>query len=130
MVELTMPNFEPLSGLLAAVVLSAPIAAHAASQHIQGDQFITAMDGNTLSGKNADGSAFNIYFLPGGEVTYTDKAGVTDKGTWHLDQDGDVCVAWQNPADAQEAAFVFGPTAKRWSGRASKAATVARFAAA
>lgn len=100
-----MPNFEPLSMLFAVVVLSAPMAAYAESQHIKGDQFITAMEGNTLSGKNANGAAFNIYFLPGGEVTYTDKAGVTDKGAWHLDQDGDVCVAWQNPADAQEGCF-------------------------
>ena len=100
-----MLNFKPLSMLFVAVVLAMPMGAQAASQHIYGDQFITAMQGNTLSVKNASGSAFNIYFLPGGEVTYDDAAGVTDKGTWHLDKDGDVCVAWRNPADAQDGCF-------------------------
>jgi hypothetical protein len=105
MMEQPMPKFEWLWVLFAAFVISVPIAAHAESQHIQGDQFITAMQDNTLSGTNASGSAFNIYFLPGGEVTYNDKAGVTDKGTWHLDKEGDVCVAWQSPAEAPEGCF-------------------------
>ena len=100
-----MPNCKPLGIVCAILALSSPMTAQAASQHIQGDQFITTMEGNTVSGRNANGTAFNIYFLPGGEVTYSDKAGATDKGTWHLDKDGDVCVAWQNPADAQEGCF-------------------------
>ena len=100
-----MPNVEPLCMLFAAFVLAAPMAAHADAQHIYGDQFITTMQSNTLSGKNANGSAFNIYFLPGGEVTYDDQTGVTDKGSWHLDKDGDVCVAWRNPSEAKEGCF-------------------------
>jgi len=100
-----MSNLKPITVLFVAAILALPMGAQAASQHIYGDQFITTMQGNTLSGKNANGSAFNIYFLPGGQVTYDDTAGVTDKGTWHLDQDGDVCVAWHNPADAQEGCF-------------------------
>ena len=99
-----MPNPNLLL-LFVAAVLALPMSAQAASQRIYGDQFITTMQGNTLSGKNANGSTFNIYFLPGGEVTYDDSAGVTDKGAWHLDKEGDVCVAWQNPADAQEGCF-------------------------
>jgi hypothetical protein len=91
--------------LFVAAILASPMGAQAASQHIHGDQFITTMQGNTLSGKNSNGSAFNIYFLPGGEVTYNDATGVIDKGSWHLDKDGDVCVAWQNSADAQEGCF-------------------------
>lgn len=100
-----MPNFNPLTMLLVGAALALPMGAQAASQHIYGDQFITTMQGNTLSGKSASGHVFNIYFLPGGEVTYDDDAGVADKGKWHLDQDGDVCVAWHNPADAQEGCF-------------------------
>ena len=116
-----MPNFERLCILFAAFVLSAPIAAHAEPQHIRGDQFITAMQGNTLSGINASGSAFNIYFLPGGEVTYNDKTGVTDKGTWRLDNEGDVCVAWQSPAEAPEGCLRVSTEGEKvvWQGKQS-----------
>jgi hypothetical protein len=75
-----MPNLKPLTMLFVAAILVLPMGAQAALQHIYGDQFITTMQGNTLSGKTTNGSAFNIYFLPGGEVTYDDTAGVTDKG--------------------------------------------------
>jgi len=63
------------------------------------------MQSNTLSGTTAAGDAFNIYFLPGGTATYQDASGTRDGSSWHLDKDGDVCVAWQNPADRQEGCF-------------------------
>ena len=89
--------------VFASVAFTWPAAA--APVPVQGDQFITMMNGNTLSGSNEKGQAVNIYFLPGGVATYTDAAGTRDRGTWHLDKDGDVCVAWQNPADRQEGCF-------------------------
>ena len=91
---------------VAALVLAAgALPAAAAPQPVKGDQFITMMNGNTLSGTNAKGQAVNIYFLAGGVATYTDASGTRDSGSWHLDKDGDVCVAWQNPADRQEGCF-------------------------
>jgi len=72
---------------------------------VRGDQFITMMDGNTLSGTTAAGKAFNIYFLAGGIGSYQEAGGPRDGGSWHLDKDGDVCVAWQNPAERQEGCF-------------------------
>lgn len=74
-------------------------------QMLRGDQFITMMQSNTLSGTTAAGSAFNVYFLPGGSVTYQDAIGTRDVGVWRVDEDDDVCVAWQNPGDRQEGCF-------------------------
>lgn len=79
--------------------------ASAEPQAVRGDQFITMMQNNTLSGTTAAGHAFNVYFLPGGAATYEDASGARDSGTWRLDDAGDVCVAWQQPADKQEGCF-------------------------
>jgi hypothetical protein len=86
-------------------IVTAAMPAAAAPQTVRGDQFITIMQNNALSGTNAAGQAFNIYFLPGGAATYQDSNGTRDGGSWHLDKEGDVCVAWQNPADRQEGCF-------------------------
>jgi len=51
---------------LAAVALLASVPAEAKS--LKGDAFITAMDGNTLTGKMADGTKYKVYFLPGGRT--------------------------------------------------------------
>ena len=100
-----MSNLKPI-GLLLALVVTASIApAAAAPQAVRGDRFISMMEGNTLSGTTAAGTAFNLYFLPGGTATYQDATGARDSGSWHLDESGDVCVAWQNPADRQEGCF-------------------------
>ena len=59
--------------------------------------------------------------LPGCERT-------RDPGTWHLDKDGDVCVAWQNPADRQEGCFrvtVDGGNVS-WEGKAGSGRAVLR----
>ena len=94
------------SSILIALVVAATAApAAAAPQVVRGDQFITMMKSNTLAGTTAAGDAFNIYFLAGGTATYQDASGTRDGGSWHLDKDGDVCVAWQNPADRQEGCF-------------------------
>jgi hypothetical protein len=89
--------------VLAVAATAAP--AGAAPQAVRGDQFITMMHSNTLSGTTADGDAFNIYFLAGGIATYQEAGGTRDSGTWHLDKDGDVCVAWKNPADSRDGCF-------------------------
>jgi len=91
--------------LIALAVAATGAPADAAPMAVRGDQFITMMNGNTLSGTTAAGKAFNIYFLAGGIATYQEAGGTRDGGSWHLDKDGDVCVAWQNPAERQEGCF-------------------------
>lgn len=82
-----------------------PTSAQAEKTRVHGDQFMSMVQGNTVSATNAAGAAFNIYFLPGGDVSYKDDAGVSDKGKWRLDNDGDVCVVWENVAEATERCF-------------------------
>jgi hypothetical protein len=89
-----MPNATLHILLFALVAMGAAAPAAAEPQAVRGDRFISMMDGNTLSGTTAAGTAFNLYFLPGGTATYQDAAGTRDSGTWHLDEAGDVCVAW------------------------------------
>jgi len=71
---------------------------------LRGDEFITVMQSNTLSGTTDAGGAFDIYFLPGGTVTYRNATGARESGTWHLDRDG-VCVDWQHPGDKVQGCF-------------------------
>jgi hypothetical protein len=109
------------SHILIAVAVVATVAPAAAEpQKVRGSQFITMMQGNTLSGTDAKGAPFNIYFLPGGAATYDAGAGARDSGNWHLDKDGDVCVAWQNPADRQEGCFnvTVDGSKVNWEGKA------------
>lgn len=74
------------------------LAAHMASaEDLQGDACATAMNGNTLTGKNAQGVEFHAFFISGGEVTYEDADGKRGAGTWSLDEAGDVCVTWLQP---------------------------------
>jgi hypothetical protein len=91
--------------LIAIIVAATTAPAGAAPQAVRGDQFITMMKSNTLSGTTAAGDAFNIYFLAGGIATYQEAGGTRDSGSWHLDKDGDVCVAWKNPADSKDGCF-------------------------
>ena len=65
---------------------------------LQGDRFVTAMKDNNVSGSTASGMAYNLYFLPGGMVTYSDAAGRRVSGRWRVDRVGDVCLSWH--ADA------------------------------
>jgi hypothetical protein len=70
-----------------------------------GDAFITAMNGNTLVGKAADGTPFKIYFLPGGQVTIQRGSGNLEYGTWSIDDGGDVCVTWAKDVAADSGCF-------------------------
>jgi len=108
----------PMLLAVAIVAIAAPAAAD--PQKVRGGQFITMMQGNTLSGTNAEGKAFNVYFLAGGTATYDDGGGTRDSGSWHLDKDGDVCVAWKNPADLQEGCFnvTVDGSKVNWEGKA------------
>ena len=99
-----MSNLQ-FSGILFAVAVWTAAPAAGAPLPVRGGQFISMMQGNTLSGTNASGATVNIYFLAGGIATYEDTTGTRDSGSWHIDKDGDVCVAWQNPADRQEGCF-------------------------
>jgi hypothetical protein len=74
--------------------LGAGIAGAAEPEALRGDRFITVMKNNTLSGETDGGARFDMYFLPGGLVTYRDSAGDDDRGRWRIDDDGDVCISW------------------------------------
>jgi len=106
--------------LIAVAIALAAAPAAAEPQKVHGDQFITMMSGNTLSGTNTTGKPFNVYFLPGGAATYSEGGGTSDSGSWHLDKDGDVCVAWHNPADLKEGCFTVtvDGTKVNWEGKA------------
>jgi len=109
------------SPMLIAVAIALAVAPAAAEpQKVQGSQFITMMQGNTLSGTNTAGKPFNVYFLPGGTATYDDGGGTRDSGSWHLDKDGDVCVAWKDPANLQEGCFTVTVDGSKvnWAGKA------------
>jgi hypothetical protein len=105
--------------VLAALVL-APLAALAQAEPLKGSRFIEAMQDNTLSGTTADGAAYNLYFLPGGEVTYADSTGVRDRGYWSIDPEGDVCVSFEQADGGQPHCYrveVDGRTVT-WRGKA------------
>ena len=72
--------------------LSYPDAAMA--KELRGDAFITAMNGNTLTGKMEDGTPYKLYFLPGGQATIQEGSGKPQFGAWSLDKSGDVCLKW------------------------------------
>jgi hypothetical protein len=80
----------------ALILLSVP----AEAKDLRGDAFITAMNGNTLTGKMADGKRFKMYFLPGGAATVQRGTGEPEAGTWRLDDAGDVCLKF--PEDVGE----------------------------
>jgi hypothetical protein len=103
--DLLMSNLKSLNILFAVVVAAMATPASAAPHVLRGDEFITVMQDNTLSGRTTSGTAFDIYFLPGGAATYREATGTHDTGSWHLDSDGDVCVAWRNPREVQQGCF-------------------------
>jgi len=79
--------------LLAAPLLSLPFFP-ANAEKLSPSQFISVMQNNTLTGRDAENHRFHIYFLPGGIVTYENRHNVTDHGTWMLNKNGDVCITW------------------------------------
>lgn len=94
-------------GALLALSVALPITppAVAEPQPVRGSQFVTMMQSNTLSGTSRSGAAYNLYFLPGGILSYEDSTGARDHGTWALDADDDVCVDWHGAADRQKGCF-------------------------
>jgi hypothetical protein len=101
--ESSMARLTPLSILIATVALLLPATSFAADR--RGDEFITAMDGNSISATGADGRAFDLYFLAGGLVTYTRLGDANVSGTWQMNRDGDVCIKWPARVDAPEGCF-------------------------
>jgi hypothetical protein len=89
-----------------AVVLLAGVPAEAKS--LKGDAFITAMDGNTLTGKMADGTKYKLYFLPGGQATIQEGTGQPESGTWSLDKSGDVCLKWPAAVASEDGCYRVG----------------------
>jgi hypothetical protein len=84
---------------LRALPVALPLIAVAVSsladpRPVRWGEFVTIMQGNTLSGKTAAGTIVNLYFLAGGSASYEEVGGARGRGTWQLDKDGDVCVAW------------------------------------
>jgi hypothetical protein len=113
------------AGALAAVAL-APAAAHAAPEPLKGSRFIEVMQDNTLSGTTEGGTAYNLYFLPGGAVTYDDASGAQDRGRWSIDPEGDVCVRFAALDDGRERCYrveLDGRTVT-WQGKAEGHATL------
>jgi hypothetical protein len=88
---------------LGAVALLASVPAEAKS--LRGDAFITAMDGNTLTGKMADGTPYKLYFLPGGQATIQEGKSKPQSGTWSLDKSGDVCLKWPAAVASEDGCY-------------------------
>ncbi|MCK6453388.1 MAG: hypothetical protein L6R19_21435 [Alphaproteobacteria bacterium] len=115
-----------LTGILLAFCV--PATAAAEPQPVRGSGFITLMQGNTVSGTSRSGAAFNMYFLPDGVLTYEDSAGARDRGTWSIDADGDVCVAWEKPADHPKGCYRVAVDGSRitWRGKGGSGSATLR----
>jgi len=86
-----------------AVVLLASVPAEAKS--LRGDAFITAMSGNTLTGKMENGTPYKLYFLPGGQATIQEGKAEPQSGTWSLDKSGDVCLKWPSAVASEDGCY-------------------------
>jgi hypothetical protein len=88
---------------LGAVALLASVPAEAKT--LRGDAFITAMAGNTLTGKMANGTPYKLYFLPGGQATIQEGTAQPQSGTWSLDKSGDVCLKWPAAVASEDGCY-------------------------
>lgn len=113
---------------LAAVALTllTPAGALAEPERLTGSRFIDVVGNNTLSGTTASGAAYNLYFLPGGQVTYEDATGARDRGHWSLDPQGDVCVRFATDRDARCFAVEMDGRNLTWSGKSGDGAATLR----
>jgi hypothetical protein len=89
------------SSILTLAVLGMP----AAAATLHGSRFMEALKDNTVSGKTASGMPYNLYFIEGGQVTYRDARDRHDSGTWHFNENGDVCLRWRNSAAPIDGCF-------------------------
>jgi hypothetical protein len=108
------------------IVLLASVAAMqfglmvpAEAKSLRGDAFITAMDGNTLTGKMGDGTPYKLYFLPGGQATIQEGDGQPQYGTWTLDKSGDVCLKWPAAVTSEDGCYRVDVTGHKvnWSNK-------------
>jgi hypothetical protein len=90
---------------IAVVPSLAPSGACAAAEQLKGNRFLEVMQNNTLSGTTAGGAAYNLYFLPGGEVTWDEAGGETERGRWSMDPDGDVCISFAKVDDGDQRCY-------------------------
>ena len=86
-----------------AIMLLASVPADA--KPLRGDAFITAMQGNTLYGKMADGTPYKVYFLPGGQATVQKGKAEPQHGSWSLDKSGDVCLKFSGSAGSENGCY-------------------------
>ena len=80
-----------VSSILTLAVLGMP----AAARTLLGSEFVEAIKDNTIAGKSASGMPYHLYFVEGGLLTYTDAGGHQDRGTWRIEENGDVCLEWR-----------------------------------
>ncbi len=94
-----------LAALAMLVALGPTLAPVAEAKALRGDVFITAMDGNTLTGKMADGTVYKLFFLPGGQATIQEGKKQPQSGTWSLDKSGDVCLKWPSSVTSENGCY-------------------------
>ena len=116
-------------GLAAAALGALALAsasAHAAQEQLKGSRFIEVVQDNVLSGTTEGGTAYNLYFLPGGDVTYDDASGARDRGRWSMDPEGDVCVRFEALDDGRERCYrvELDDRTVTWQGKAEGQATL------
>ena len=87
------------------VMMSLLLSATSSTADVRGDEFITAMDGGWISGIGPSGLAFNLYFLAGGDVTYSSLGRTNVRGTWRMNHDGDICIKWPERVEALAGCF-------------------------
>jgi hypothetical protein len=88
---------------LGAVALLASVPAEA--NDLRGDNFISTVNRNTLTGTMRNGTPYRIYFVPGGQATLQLGTQEPVFGTWALDKVGDVCLKWPRGAAAEDGCY-------------------------
>ena len=94
-----------LMSLTLLVMTLLPFSATSSVADSRGDEFITAMDGGSISGFGPSGIASKLYFVDGGDVTYTSLGRAAVRGSWWMNDDGDVCIRWPERLEALEGCF-------------------------
>jgi hypothetical protein len=119
-------NLKRVPAWVLGMIALAPATADAAAEQLKGSRFIEVMQDNTLSGTTEGGAAYNLYFLPGGEVTYDDSTGARDRGRWSVDPEGDVCVSFAKVEDGRAQCYQVevDDHTVTWRGKAGGQATL------